>query len=81
MFLPIIASHANPKLKFGFANYEVNLTSKKGIELRPVEIRTSVTWHDGFTKNICCFHQLINTNSTGGVVYGRGFQKKNPWMM
>ncbi len=53
---------------------EVDLIVKKGRNLYPVEIKASMTWHTGFTKNIHQFHEFTNSKNKGCVVYGGELQ-------
>lgn len=66
----------NPNLYFyrDSNGNEVDLIIKRGRELYPVEIKASMTWHKGFTKNIHRFHKLTNTNAAGCVVFGGELQ-------
>ena len=49
---------------------EVDLIYKRGNELFPVEIKSAMTWHDSFAKNIIKFNAVTGNRQKGCVVYG-----------
>jgi len=48
---------------------ELDLIYKRGRELVPVEIKSSMTFHRDFIKGISFFNKLSNNNARGFVVY------------
>ncbi len=48
---------------------ELDLIYKRGRELVPVEIKSSMTFHQGFTKGITFFHNLSKESARGFVIY------------
>jgi len=49
---------------------EVDLLFKKDGELYPVEIKSAMTWNEGFQRNILRFNSIAGTQAKGCVVYG-----------
>ncbi|MEA3446314.1 MAG: DUF4143 domain-containing protein, partial [Bacteroidota bacterium] len=53
---------------------EVDLLYKKGHELYPIEIKSSMTWHNDFTRNIRRFNTITGNKTKGCVVYSGELQ-------
>lgn len=49
---------------------EVDLIFKKGRDLYPIEIKSSLTWHNDFTKAIHRFYKISGRKNPGCIVYG-----------
>jgi len=57
---------------------EVDLIMQKGRQLKPVEIKSSQTWHNSFLKGITFFNKLVGDRGLkGSVIYAGNDPRKN----
>jgi hypothetical protein len=74
-------AHNNLKNEFYFFmnknGTEVDLLVDSGIQINPVEIKSSQTFNETFTKNLRYFARLFNNDSLGKIVYAGEDQKRS----
>ncbi len=56
---------------------EVDLLINKGLEIRPVEIKSALTYNSDFIRNLKYLAELMKSDSIGDVIYGGETQRRS----